>query len=95
MSDLELQRETVQMVPVTLTKTVAGVDTALGPTGVEVAYVRDEDRPTASDWAAPTIDGDDWGPLVTMPAPGRYRVYARFTAAPEIPVIPCTTFVVR
>lgn len=95
MSELELQRETVQMVPVTLTKTVAGVTTALGPAGVEVAYVRDAVRPVEADWASPTIDGDDWGPLVSTPTSGRYTVYARFTAAPETPVIPCTTFVVR
>lgn len=84
-----LQPETVQVVPVTVTVDDVAVDAA----DVELAVARDEARPDT--WAAPTVlAGGKYGVLVSDLTSGVWTVYARVSANPETPVIPCGKFAV-
>lgn len=92
MSDLELQRETVELVPVTVT--VDGTALTVADVGtIQLAIALNGERPTT--WAAPTVVGSKYGVLVDTPAPGNWTVYAKVSSTPETPVIDCGHFIVR
>lgn len=80
-------RETDELQPVTVT--VDGVATTAA---VEFAVVPNGERP--GDWTAPYVVGDKSGVRVAGLAPGLYRVFARVTDTPEVPVIDCGTLLV-
>lgn len=78
-------RETVEFLPVTVT-----VDGAPLTTGVEFTVTTDIARP--ANWAAPTVLEGAIGVMITGLAVGTYRVWAKVTDSPEIPVIECGAF---
>jgi hypothetical protein len=79
-------RETVELVPVVVT--VDGVpvteNVQLALTGVY------GERPSA--WSDPVVAGDDSGVLISALDPGVYRVWAKVTDSPEVPVVECGSF---
>lgn len=80
-----IPRESVEFVPVTVT-----VDGATVTTGVELAVVQDGERPTV--WAAPVTLSGQIGVMTGTYAVGTWRVWARVTSNPEVPVVDCGYF---
>ena len=73
-----LPRESVEWVgPVTLDGDEGVLERALVPSG---------QRPAEADWKAPTTIGTERGLLVQGLAVGNYRLWARVTDLPEVPV---------
>ncbi len=80
-------RETVELIPVTVTVNGAPVTT-----GVQLCVTPDGARPTV--WEAPyELDGRIGYMLDgTLQGDKAYRVWAKVTDTPEIPVIDCGSF---
>lgn len=80
-------RETDELQPVKVT--VDGVEVT---EGVEFALTTGQDRPAT--WTEPYVVGAKSGVRVHDLAPGMWRVWARVTDSPEVPVIDCGEFFV-
>ncbi|HJV99425.1 MAG TPA: hypothetical protein VJ617_10055 [Arthrobacter sp.] len=78
-------RESVEFQPVNVTQDGIAVTS-----GLSFAVVADGTRPTTFT-AATVLDGKS-GVLLTGLTPGTYRVFAKLTNSPEIPVIDCGYF---
>jgi hypothetical protein len=78
-------RESVEFQPVKVTRDGSTVTEDLS-----YAVVLDGHRPET--FTPATIVGTDTGVMVSGLAPGTYRIYAKMTAGPEIPVIDCGYF---
>ncbi len=82
-----LPRESVEMIgPITVT------DGGTPVTGFEVALIGRTSRPVGTDWQAPTLVGGApyvlVGPGTPLAlGPGSYRLWVRYSATPETPVI--------
>lgn len=59
---------------------------------VEFSVTPWRDRPTT--WAAPYVVDGKTGVRINALPPGSYRVWARVTDFPEIPVVDCGMFVI-
>jgi hypothetical protein len=73
-----------------------GVDVLAGPTrvtaGVQLGLLSEGTPRDQITWQTPTVIGQRWGLLLDgLRAPGIYEVWAKLTASPEIPLIPCGT----
>lgn len=78
-------RESVEFQPVTVTR--GGV---VVTTGLSFAIVPDGDRPVT--FTAPATVGTETGVMIQGLARGTYRIFAKITNAPEVPVIDCGYF---
>ena len=87
MSDWRIPRESVELVgPITVT------DDGTPVTDFDVAVLGQGFRPEDTDWATPDLVGSDQfvlvGPGTDRPlVPGVYRLWVRYTANPETPVL--------
>ena len=81
------QRETLEFLPVSVTVNGTAVTT-----DVEFSVVDLDSRP--STFGAATTIGGAIGVMVngTALGPGTFRVFAKVTSSPEIPVIDCGSF---
>ncbi|WP_193510498.1 hypothetical protein [Cryobacterium sp. BB736] len=80
-------RETVEFLAVTVT-----VDGAPVTDNVEFCVTPVGERPEL--WDAPTVLDNRIGVMVQNQEPGNYRVWARVTDNPEIPVVDCGYYTV-
>lgn len=83
----QYQRETDEFQPVTVT-----VDGAAVTENVEFSVVPAGTRPVT--FIPPMVVGAAIGVRVFALEPGNYRVFARVTSSPEVPVVDCGTFAV-
>jgi hypothetical protein len=83
------QRETVEYVFASVTLNGYPITT-----GVQLCAVPDGSRPVT--WVNPdTVVSGQLGLLISSLAPDRYRMFAKVTASPEIPVEDCGTFIIN
>lgn len=80
-------RESVEFQPVLVT-----LDGEPITTNVEFSITNMTNRP--STWSAATLLQDQIGVMISGLAVGTYKVWARITDSPEIPVIDCGSFAV-
>jgi len=80
-------RESVEFQPILVT-----LDGEPVTTDVEFAITNMTNRP--SDWAPATVLQDQIGVMIENLSVGTYKVWARITDSPEIPVIDCGSFAV-
>lgn len=78
-------RESVEFQPVTVTR--GGV---VLTTGLTFAIVPDGERPAT--FSPATTLGTETGVMIQGLARGTYRIFAKVTSAPEVPVIDCGYF---
>jgi len=79
-------RETTEFVPVTVT-----VDGVSVTSGVQFSITNGQTRPTV--WMESVTLDDQIGFMLTAPLTvGAYRVWAKVTDSPEIPVIECGSY---
>lgn len=75
-------RETDELAPVTVS-----IDGAAVTSGIEFALTTGNERPET--WTEPYVVGDASGVRVADLEPGVWKVWAKVTDSPEIPVIEC------
>lgn len=80
-------RESVEFVPVLVT-----LDNNTITNGIEFSVTLPSARPTDSSWFAATLLAGETGFLTGTYTPGTWKVWARVTDSPEIPVIDCGAF---
>lgn len=78
-------RESVEFQPVTVTR-----DGVVITSGLSFAIVPDGDRPVT--FTAAEILGGETGVMIQGLERGTYRIFAKITSAPEVPVIDCGYF---
>lgn len=82
-------RETKEFQPVSVKKTINGVETKV-TLGVDIALLQSGIRPTPDvAWEAPTLLDGDIGVVLDGRPKGTLLIWARVTSLPEVPIIYC------
>lgn len=82
-------RESVEFQPILVT-----LDGVVKTTGVETQITLPAVRPSSTGWISAITLGTEIGCMVSGLTVGTFKVWARVTDSPEIPVIDCGTFAI-